>query len=379
MNMQSSPKLVAIINREREALLSRWREQVRQLPSAKHLDAPSLNDHIPVLLDELVKAFESALEQTIPKTLLSGSPPSHGIVRWKEGFDIAEIVAEYNILRSCIYDLAEKHGISLHGNDFYILNRVLDEAIGIAVQAFAAEQALEVQRRREEYLTFLAHDLRTPLTAIYLAIDGLDVAISKSDRSAKATQMLDLLHRSAERVLALVEGVLKENAHIRTKAGMKLERREFDLWPLVESIIHDLHPVAEASSTQLVNQIPADLIAYADASLLKRVFQNLIANAIKYTPRGEIVIGARGTGADGSIECWVSDDGAGIPEDRLETIFEKFETDAERDDGIGLGLAIVRSLVEAHGGKISVENGRDAGSIFRFTLAGRAKGNDAPD
>ena len=95
-------------------------------------------------------------------------------------------------------------------------------------------------------------------------------------------------------------------------------------------LIHDLHPVAGTASTQLINEIPEDLIAYADASLLRRVFQNLVANAIKYTPRGEVVIGARETGAEGAIECWVSDNGAGIPEDRLEIIFDKLETDPEK-------------------------------------------------
>ena len=86
------------------------------------------------------------------------------------------------------------------------------------------------------------------------------------------------------------------------------------------------------------------------------MFQNLIANAIKYTPRGEVVIGARGPGADGAVECWVSDNGAGIPEDRLEIIFDKLETDPEKEDGTGLGLAIVKTFVEAHGGKVTVES-----------------------
>jgi signal transduction histidine kinase len=171
----------------------------------------------------------------------------------------------------------------------------------------------------------------------------------------------------------LVEKVLKESDHICKESGVKLERREFDLWPLVESLIHDLRPLADTASTQLSNKVPGDLAAYADASLLKRVFQNLIANAIKYTPHGEVVIGARPTGAGGSLECWVSDNGAGIPEDRLGIIFDKLETDPEREGGRGLGLAIVKTLVEAHGGKVTVESQESVGSTFRFTLPGRAK------
>ena len=373
MTISDLDKLAALIKQERNALLSRWREQVRQLPSAKHLDTPTLNDHVPRLLDELVTAFQLVSDQTIPEALLEGSPPIHGLQRHQDGFDIVEVVAEYNILRGCIHDLAESNGLSLHGKPFHILNRVLDEAIGLAVQTFATQQALEVQRRREEYLAFVAHDLRTPLNAISLAARVLELTLKGRGDSAETTQMLKTLHRNVQHLESLVEKVLKESAHIQTETGVKLERREFDLWPLVEALIHDLHPVAGTASTQLINNIPDELIAYADASLLRRVFQNLVANAIKYTPRGEIVIGARETGADGAVECWVSDNGAGIPEDRLEIIFDKLETDPEREGGTGLGLTIVKTFVEAHGGTVTVESKEGVGSTFRFTLPGRAK------
>jgi signal transduction histidine kinase len=80
-----------------------------------------------------------------------------------------------------------------------------------------------------------------------------------------------------------------------------------------------------------------------------------VANAIKYTPRGEVVIGARVTAAEGALECWVSDNGAGIPADRLDSIFDKLETDPQKEGGTGLGLAIVKAFVEAHGGKVTVK------------------------
>lgn len=367
MSIQYLNKLAALIKREREALLARWREQVRQLPSAKHLETPALNDHVPALLEELATAFQVVSDQTIPEALLEGSPPVHGMQRYQNGFNIVEVVAEYNILRGCIHDLAENHGLSLHGKSFHILNRVLDEAIGLAVQTFATQQALEVQRRREEYLAFVAHDLRTPLNAISLAGRVLELTLSGGG-SAETTQMLKTLHRNVQHLQALVQKVLKESDHIWTESGVKLERREFDLWPLVEALIHDLHPVAGTASTQLINKVPGDLTAYADASLLKRVIQNLVTNAIKYTPRGEVVIGARKTEVDGSLECWVSDNGAGIPEDRLEIIFDKLETDPEREGGTGLGLAIVKTFVEAHGGKVAVDSKEGVGSTFRFTL-----------
>lgn len=145
-------KLAELITRQRNLLLSRWREQVRELPSARSLDTPTLNDHMPGLIDELAAALRVKSDKSIPEALLEVSPPAHGLQRVEDAFDIDEVVAEYNILRGCIHDLADQNGLNLQGKPFHIVNRVLDHAIGLALQAYATQQALEVQRRREQYL-----------------------------------------------------------------------------------------------------------------------------------------------------------------------------------------------------------------------------------
>ncbi len=370
--MEDLNKLAALIKRDREVLLLRWREQVRQLPSAKHLDSPTLNDHLPALLDELATALHFRSEVTISQSLVEGSSPHHGFQRVQDGFDIEEVVAEYNILRGCLHDLADRNELSLQGKAFHIINRVLDGAIGLAVQSYATQQALEVQHRREEYLAFVAHDLRTPLNVISLAATVLERTLPERDASAGTAQMLKALRRNVQQLEGLINKVIEENTNLETEIGLKLQRREFDLWPLVEALIHDLHPVAGTASTQLINKVPDDLVVYADASLLRRVFQNLIANAIKYTPRGEVMIGAREPGAEGAVECWVSDNGAGITEELLEKVFDKGETDPEHAGGTGLGLAIVKTFTEAHGGMVSVESQEGIGSTFRFSLPTKA-------
>ena len=364
-------KLAALVKQERQSLLSRWREQVRHLPSAQKLDNPTLNDHIPLLLDELVTALQAKSEQTIPEALSEGSSPAHGLQRVQDAFDIEEVVAEYNILRGCIHDLADDNGVNLQGMPFHTINRVFDHAIGLALQTYATQRALEVQRRRGEYLAFVAHDLRTPLNAISLAGRVLERTLPEEGRSPETVKMLNALRRSVQTLEALVGKVLEENTNLQTEIGIKLERREFDLWPLVESLIHDLHPVAGTDSTKLFNKVPDDLVVYADAGLLRRLFQNLIANAIRYTPRGEVIIGARELYAEGAVECWVNDNGAGIPAKDLEKVFDKGETDPDSEGGTGLGLAIVKTFTEAHGGKVTVESTEGVGSTFRFSLLTR--------
>ncbi|HEX7958134.1 MAG TPA: HAMP domain-containing sensor histidine kinase [Pyrinomonadaceae bacterium] len=98
------------------------------------------------------------------------------------------------------------------------------------------------------------------------------------------------------------------------------------------------------------------------------IFQNLISNAIDYTPNGEVTVGARAGEGSGAVECRVVDNGAGIPADRLEKVFDKLETDPDEKGGMGLGLAIVKQFVEAHGGRVSVDSEPGQGSTFRFTI-----------
>ena len=361
-------KLAALIRKDPGSLLTTWREQVRQLPSAQKVDTPTLNDHIPHLIEELATALESKEEQSIPEAMKQGTPPAHGLQRVQDGFDIEEVVAEYNILRGCVHDLADENGLRLQGRPFHIVNRVLDQAIGLAVQSYAAERAVEAQARREEYLAFVAHDLRTPLHAISLAGRVLEDVLPRDGATDETHRMLRVLRRNVDRLEGLVTKILEENANLQTETGVHIERRDLDLWSLVEALIHDIHPVAGTGSTRLVNDVPEDLLAYADAALLRRILQNLIANAIRHTPRGEVVIGARESSAGDTVECWVTDNGIGIPADRVESIFDKGETHSEGAGASGLGLAIVKTFTEGHGGKVSAESEVGKGSTFRFSL-----------
>src|SRR5688572_11128563 len=333
MTIDNLKPLAALVDSHREAVLSRWRTQVREIPSARNLDTPTLNDHMPGLLDELIAALEINPELTIPQALAAASPAAHGLQRLDDAFDIEEVVAEYNILRGCIHNLADENSLSLQGKPFHTLNRVFDQAIGLALETFATRRANDVLQRREEYLAFVAHDLRTPLSAISLAGRVLEQLHPSGEARPEVERMLKALRRNVIHLEKLVSKVLEENTNLKTEVGIKLERREIELWPLVEGLIHDLDPVAGTASTRLVNSVPDELVVHADASLLKRIFQNLIANAIKHTPRGDIVIDARELADQSGVECTVADNGSGIDPEFLGRIFEKGETDDGDTDG----------------------------------------------
>ena len=120
----------------------------------------------------------------------------------------------------------------------------------------------------------------------------LESTLGAQNADPRAVRMIKVLQRNVQSMSGLVAKVIEENDNMKTESGVKLERRNVDLWPLVESMVYDLNPVAGTGSTRLLNDVPEDMVIYADANLLRRMMQNLIANAITHTPQGEVVMRA---------------------------------------------------------------------------------------
>ncbi len=368
MLMAHLADLGELIERHQDELLTAWQLEVALLPGAEQLDGPTIIDHIPQLLSELSRELRSDPSEAS----VIQSPSEHGVQRWRVGFDITEVVLEYGILRTCIDRLAEQHSLPLTNQAGRIVNTVFDNAVAQATKAYATHMTVELQKRREEHLSFVVHDLRTPLQAVSLATTMLERSLPDDSKTELFQTSLATLRRNIGRLDALIKRVLQDETNLQLADSPKLEKREFDLWPLVESIIQDLNPIATDSRTTLVNNIPTDMMVFADARLLGQVFQNLLSNAIKFTPNGKVTVGARQRDEDGVAECSVEDNGAGIDSQRLDRIFEKLETDHQPEKrGVGLGLAIVKQIIEVHGGTIAVESRVGEGSTFTFEIPQR--------
>jgi two-component system, OmpR family, phosphate regulon sensor histidine kinase PhoR len=359
--------LAEMIEQEREEIIAYWRKEIRRIPHAEKLDTPALEEHLAELLADLAKALrESRMDADVEPEFRIG-PQIHGLQRFHAGFDIDEVVAEYHALRYVIQVFAERNHISLEGNVGRIINKVFEKAIGIAVKTYSTQQNREILRRRQERLSFVTHDLKTPLSAIATSAAILDKLLPAAETP---TMLMRILRRNVERMEAMLARVIEEESNI--KPPTELERRQVELWPLVQKLIEDLHPLADVARTDVGNKIDPDLVVFADAALLTNVFQNLLANALRFTRGGEIEVGARKIESGGSVQCWVKDTGAGMASELAETIFEKTEGHTHRTGSSGLGLAIVKSVVEAHGGKVSVTSQPGVGSVFRFVLPGQA-------
>ena len=365
MHKDRLSEFAQLILRNREMLLADWRRQVCALPAAQHLDAPTLDDEIPQLLEKLAEELKRNSEIIDAET--NAISTEHGLLRWQADFDVTEVVSEYNILRKCLHNLGEDNGLVLSGRTGEIVNSLLDDAIAKAIKAFETMMTIELRHQHEEHIAFMLHDLRTPLDAIHLATALLEREVPSVSNSAMESAV-SVLRGNADRMSNRVRYVLHKTSRIGT--ATKGEFTTLNLRDHVGRAVHDLAPLANHAEINVNNEVPSDVQIYSAPDLLTQVIQNLLSNALKFSTKGHVTFGARITPV-GDVECWVKDTGTGIAPDKLKSVFDRFETDANPDRrGIGLGLSIVKEIVDLHNGEIRVESTVGEGSIFTFVIPG---------
>jgi signal transduction histidine kinase len=226
----------------------------------------------------------------------------------------------------------------------------------------------ELEQMRDELMQTIVHDLRNPLTSILFALDMIKDVPETMRLPPEMSMMLAISRDNSWRMLGMVNAMLDFSKLDSGK--MPLQREPVILAELVEQSFRFQSQLAARRELLLLNDVPYDLPTIsADRTLLSRVLQNLIDNAIKYAPQGSnIVIRAwQDTNRD-AIQVSVHDDGPGIPSELRSELFQKFATGASARGGTGLGLAFCRLAVEAHKGEIWVESNESQGTTFCFTL-----------
>ncbi|MCU0651416.1 MAG: ATP-binding protein [Candidatus Omnitrophica bacterium] len=226
-----------------------------------------------------------------------------------------------------------------------------------------------VSRRKSDFISAVAHELRTPLTSIkgYAAIL---LAGKLGDVPEEIRLRLEKINRHSDELAHLVNDLLDISRIESGKVAMKHE--PIDLKKTLEGVLDLLSVQLKEKQIQFSTDIPADAASVlADATQLNRVFINLIGNAMKFTPQeGKISVSSQRSGEQ--IEIAVTDTGCGIPEEALDAIFEEFyrvDNVINQDvRGTGLGLSLVKRIIEAHNGKIRVKSRLGHGSAFSFTL-----------
>ncbi len=227
---------------------------------------------------------------------------------------------------------------------------------------------LAIERMKNEFVSVVSHEIRTPLTGIRGAL-GMLVSGAYDQNPEKRSKMMQIAINNCDRINNLVKNIL--DLEKLNSGKMNLEKSYCDLWEIVNRSIESVIHLAEAAQIKIVNQCQVQRL-YADPSALEQVFVNLLSNAIKFSPPNSTVTIASCTRDGQRVEVTVTDEGRGIPADKLETIFEPFQQVAPSDSrdrgGTGLGLAICKKIIREHGGRIWAESQLGEGSVFYILL-----------
>lgn len=242
----------------------------------------------------------------------------------------------------------------------------------------ARKAAEAATRLKDEFLATVSHELRTPLHSI---LGWTKMLRSKMLDPARVSRAMETIERNAEAQRELIDDLLDVSRIIKGK--MRLQRRTIDLVGVVQAAVDTVRPTAESKGVELRFEHASPRVdLFGDPERLQQVVWNLVSNAVKFTPKGGHVE-VRIEVDDRRAQIVVTDDGAGIAAEFLPHVFDRFRqadnTITRAYQGLGLGLAIVRHLVELHEGSIAAESeGADRGATFRVELPLRAEETDEP-
>ncbi|MBD2666567.1 multi-component transcriptional regulator, winged helix family [Richelia sinica FACHB-800] len=225
----------------------------------------------------------------------------------------------------------------------------------------------QIEKMKDEFVSVVSHELRTPLTSIHGSLGMLASGLLSTD-SEQGKRLLQIATDSTERLVRLINDILDIE---RIESGkVKMEKEICHLDDLIDSALDVMQSLAAKANVQLsINSISAQI--WADPDRIVQTLTNLLSNAIKFSHPGSTVWLTASKEAD-NLLFMVKDTGRGIPADKLDSIFERFQqvdsSDSRNHDGTGLGLAICQSIVQQHSGRIWVESELGVGSSFYFTL-----------
>jgi signal transduction histidine kinase len=216
----------------------------------------------------------------------------------------------------------------------------------------------------------LVHDLRAPVSSVISALEMIQDAYMIGDPTGLVSPSLQIARRSAQRVLSMIESLL-EIARLQS-GNLQLDFTQVEIRSLVDQSISEFSLQSNEYGIKLINEIPADLTPVEiDRGKILRVLNNLIDNALKFSPEGEaILINAKVLSGE-RVKVTISDSGPGIPQEYRKRIFERFTQvpgQPGRRRGSGLGLTYCKLAIEAHKGEICVNSRREGGSEFSFII-----------
>jgi signal transduction histidine kinase/CheY-like chemotaxis protein len=385
-----------ILQRDAGIVLERWgRRAAEEQPNAKRVHHAVLLDHLRDFLHTLGRSLSESENPHTCEHCLSAA--NHGEQRWESGWSLLEVVRDYQILRLVVLDyLEESLDRPLGYREVLAIGLALDEAIAASVVQYVrgrdeylqeleekraqdnevvqqrlreqAEALQQADQRKNEFLAMLAHELRNPLAPVRNAIQILRL---KGPPDPELQWARDLIDRQVQHMASMVDDLLDVSRIARGK--IKLEKEPVELATVAARAVEMVRPLADSRKHQVTVALPDEPVwLEADPHRLVQVLTNLLTNAAKYTDEGgQIWLTAERQGDE--VAIMVRDTGIGIAADLLPRLFFPFTQEERLPDraqgGLGIGLSLVRSLVDLHGGRVRVFSaGRGQGSEFVLHL-----------
>jgi signal transduction histidine kinase len=393
VDAKSCSTLAVLLRDQSTQLLERWAHRVLEdtsVPEANRLSEPSLVDHFPALVARLARSLDGLAAADDRSSLIGRrvgqSEPSHAHAadRFADGFTLEQVLRELAHLRLALLELCEHAGVVVDLDCAILIQAGIDEMMimgahemarldkeAIEEQARVAKReharAEEAGRMKDLFLATLSHELRTPLNSI---LGWTRMLRTKAVAPGHLERALEAIERNAFAQAHLVDELL-DMSRI-TSGKIRIDRVRVDVVSLVRAAVEAVQPNADARRVTVDITGEPEAFTRGDVERLKQVFWNLLANAIKFSQPGGRVQVAVSKG-ERRLRVRVVDQGIGIEPEFLERIFERFQqadmSPTRSQGGLGLGLAIVRELVELHDGNVEARSaGKGKGATFVVTL-----------
>jgi signal transduction histidine kinase len=348
-----------------DSIIPGWGQLVRdRMPRTDTLTPTQLDDSLPEVLEQIAVALES--DQAPEVRFLGDMTAEHGIVRFNQNFNLAEVLQEYSLLRGVLFrEIRARLGRDVSVDEANALNATMDVSVRRAVLTFVDYQSRQLQSATEaqsKYLSFLSHDLRGGLNGVFLMIEVLKRELANEPRLAETVEDLDVMRRSLLETVGTMDRFL--HAERFRKGKVQVRPGTLNLRNVMTEIAAHFSYQARDRGLEIRVEVPGECTVVSDRELLSMIFQNLVSNAIKYAGKGAIHIEGTPVDVNGCLLA-VRDDGPGIAQEKLSQLFAPFSRgETYGQPGVGLGLSIARQAAEYIGAKLWAESKLGHGSTF---------------
>ena len=378
-----------------DTIIESWIKSIREdldIESAKGLAYKSVRNSIPIVVEALASLLSQSLENRPQK--LDDKGLKHGTVRAEQGYDLAEIVKEYGLLREVILTVLEPDLLANSAkqalDSVKLINALIDRVIALSLESFVAERLKELEQlqgqllltnqeltrlvaAQKEDLSHLAHELKSPLNSIMGFSSLLLQRQQKIETGEDTTLNLQLTEKvigNSKQLLRLINDTLEISRYESGKIKLNLESA--DVRSLITVVKEALEPTARQKNLEIILDCDrAPQCVQTDPLRLQQIMTNLVSNAIRYSESGKVTVTCEAKG-DREWSMAVVDTGVGIGLEAQQQIFEPYFRVADKGsyslNSTGLGLAIVDKLVRLLQGKIDLISKLNEGSSFTVTF-----------